>query len=409
MVFGNLGSQTALHEANQTTLLNTIRRIGAMTQIELAETTGLSTATVSNIVHQLVDDKVLETTTTIRNGRRAVLVALARQEGLAVGLAIGRQEMIIDVVDSTQQVLAEHILPLPMNHKVDSTIERALILINETIANMGASPSEIIGIGLALSAPVDVRTGQIPISGIMRGWDRVDLAAPFAKAFRVPIFVANDANMAAVAESRVGAASGLDNFVYVNVGSGVGAGIFINGQLWTGVTGFAGEIGHIQVDPLGSICICGNRGCLNTIVDETRLVSLLSVTHGDMTLDDLIESANEGDPGCRRVLADVAVRVGTVVAGLCITVDPEIVVLGGKLLLTGDVFVDPFQDALQRLLFPDVVVPMEVRLSQNPVSNGAIGAAINVLANSDKYRGLSSVNVTDVSSNVSSAPSVESR
>lgn len=126
------------------------------------------------------------------------------------------------------------------------------------------------------------------------------------------------------------------------------------------MTGLAGEIGHIQVDPLGAICSCGNRGCLNTIVAENRLVQLLSVTHGNMTMDDLVAQANNGDPGCRRIIADTAVRIGQVAADLCISIDPEVVVVGGKLAMAGEVFTQPFNEALQRLLFPDAVMPITV-------------------------------------------------
>ncbi len=144
-------------------------------------------------------------------------------------------------------------------------------------------------------------------------------------------------------------AAGKRNFVYISASDGVGAGIVINGEIMHRVTGLAGEIGHIQVDPLGAICSCGNRGCLDTVVAENRLVQLLSVAHGDITLDDLVSFANEGDP-VRRVIADAAVRIGQVAADLCISVDPEVIVLGGKLAMTGDIFIQPFNEALQRML-----------------------------------------------------------
>lgn len=371
------GSQQALRVGNRTILLDTVHKFGAMTQIELAEIAGLSPATVSNLVHQLVDENILETQTTTRNGRRATLVTLVRKQGVSVGISIDRRAMMINLIDNTNQILAEHTLPLQPDHKPDDVVERALLLINETVDAIGASASEILSIGIAVGAPVDSRTHRISIAGILRGWEDVDLAAPFKETFHVPVYVNNDAGMAALAEARVGAAIGHKNFVYVRAGNGgVGSGIFINGRLWNGVTGLAGEIGHIQVDPLGSICSCGNRGCLNTIVDEDRLVSLLSVTHGDMTLDDLIDSANNGDPGCRRVIADAATRIGTVVASLCIIMDPEIVVVGGKLSETNQIFLDPLQEALRRLLFPDVLVPIQVLQAKHHTGDGALGSAI---------------------------------
>lgn len=232
------------------------------------------------------------------------------------------------------------------------------------------------GIGVAVAAPVATSDHTIAIPGILPGWDGVDITAPLRTAFNVPVYVDNDANLATYGESRMGVAAGKRNFVYISANDGVGAGIVINGEIMHGVTGLAGEIGHIQVDPLGAICSCGNRGCLDTVVAENRLVQLLSVTHGNMTLDDLVSFANEGDPGCRRIIADTAVRIGQVTADLCISVDPEVIVLGGKLAMTGDVFIQPFNEALQRMLFPDAVAPIDVLVSSHPNDNCALGGAL---------------------------------
>lgn len=370
------GSQTSLREANRANLLSSIHKFGAMTQVELAEVTSLSTATVSTLVHQLVDEGQLETKSTIRNGRRATLVRLAHNQGLGIGLWIAQRELKLAVVDFAKSIIAEHMLPLPLGHKADTTLERAIQLINETMTNIDADPGEIAGIGVALAAPVAISDHMIAIPGVMPGWDGFDIVSPLSATFNTPVYVDNDANYAAYCESRMGAAIGKRDFVYISTNDNVGAGIVAGGEIMHGVTGLAGEIGHIQVDPLGAICSCGNRGCLNTIVAENRLVQLLSVTHGNMTMDDLVAQANNGDPGCRRIIADTAVRIGQVAADLCISIDPEVVVVGGKLAMAGEVFTQPFNEALQRLLFPDAVMPITVLSSPHPSDNCALGGAL---------------------------------
>ena len=132
------GSQTSLREANRANLLASIHKFGAMTQVELAEVTGLSTATVSTLVHQLVDEDQLETKSTVRNGRRATLVTLARHQGLGVGLWIARRHLTLSIVDFSKSIIAEHTLPLPLGHKADTTLERAMLLINETLSSIDA-------------------------------------------------------------------------------------------------------------------------------------------------------------------------------------------------------------------------------------------------------------------------------
>ena len=181
------GSQTSLREANRANLLASIHKFGAMTQVELAEVTGLSTATVSTLVHQLVDEDQLETKSTVRNGRRATLVTLARHQGLGVGLWIARRHLTLSIVDFSKSIIAEHTLPLPLGHKADTTLERAMLLINETLSSIDAEASELVGIGVAVAAPVATSDHTIAIPGILPGWDGVDITSPLRTAFNVPV------------------------------------------------------------------------------------------------------------------------------------------------------------------------------------------------------------------------------
>ncbi|WP_129868957.1 ROK family transcriptional regulator [Bifidobacterium pseudolongum] len=379
-----LGSQSSLREANRANLLESIHKFGAMTQVELAEIMGVSTATISALVHQLSDEGQLETHGTVRNGRRAQLVTLAHHNGLAAGVHITRRGLRVVLCDDTRSPYMEHHYPLARNHLPDTTLDIAARMIRESLEQMDAGADELLAIGVALGAPVDKRTHMLAVPGLLPSWEDVDIAAAFREMFGVPVLVDNDANMSAFCEARVGVGSGIEDFVYVNASDGVGSGIVRGGEVHHGVTGLAGEIGHIQVDPLGAICQCGNRGCLNTVVDEQRLTSLLSVTHGDLTLNDLVLKANEGDPGCRRVIADAAVRIGNVASTLCISVDPELVVVGGELAQAGEVFLDPFREALQRLLFPDALTPIAVLEAKLPKINGALGAGIMAMENVER-------------------------
>ncbi|WP_217950073.1 ROK family transcriptional regulator [Bifidobacterium pseudolongum] len=379
-----LGSQSSLREANRANLLESIHKFGAMTQVELAEIMGVSTATISALVHQLSDEGQLETHGTVRNGRRAQLVTLAHHNGLAAGVHITRRGLRVVLCDDTRSPYMEHHYPLARNHLPDTTLDIAARMIRESLEQMDAGADELLAIGVALGAPVDKRTRMLAVPALLPGWEDEDIAAAFREMFDVPVIVDNDANMSAFCEARVGAGSGIEDFVYVNASDGVGAGIVRGGEVHHGVTGLAGEIGHIQMDPLGAICQCGNRGCLNTVVDEQRLTSLLAVTHGDLTLNDLVLKANDGDPGCRRVIADAAVRIGNVASTLCISVDPELVVVGGELAQAGEVFLDPFREALQRLLFPDALTPIAVLEAKLPKINGALGAGIMAMENEER-------------------------
>ena len=354
------GSQSSLREANRALVLATVQRWGGLTQVELAGTTGLSPATVSTIVRELLSAGLVDTAVTTRSGRRAQLVTMARRVGLAVGIQVGHRHLRIMLGDFSHEVIAEQSLPLPNEHRMDTTLDRAALLVLDLLERVGASFDEVVGVGVAVPAPVDVGTGMISVRGILRGWDEVHLGQTLSKRLARPVFVDNDANLGALAESTLGAARPYRDSVYVRASYGVGAGVVIDGRLHRGFAGTAGEIGHVQVDPAGPICGCGNRGCLDTVVGAAALVEALRVTRGPLTLRDVITLAIEGDQGCVRVVADAGAQIGAVVAGLAQAVNPEVVVVGGELAETGELLLGPMREAVSRRVPLNQIAPLEV-------------------------------------------------
>ncbi|WP_284250893.1 ROK family transcriptional regulator [Litorihabitans aurantiacus] len=373
------GSQTSLREANAARILRTVAQFGGITQVELAGATGLSPATVSTIVKQLLAAGSVETRTTTRSGRRASLVTLARRTGLAVGLQVGLRSLRVVVADVGYDVLAETVLPLPHEHRADTTLDRAALLAGELLEEMGASLEEVVGVGLALPAPVDPRTDRIAARGVLRGWEDVEVADVLQRRLDKPVAVDNDANLGALGELRFGAARGLRDVVYVRASYGVGAGIVLGGVLHRGHGGTAGEIGHTLVDPTGPICQCGSRGCLNTVVGADALIGTLRVSHGPLALRDLIRFADDGDPGCRQVLADAGATIGAVVSGVAMTANPEMVVLGGELAATGDLLAVGVRDALARRVMLASEDPVPVVVGELGVRAEVLGAVAHAL------------------------------
>ncbi len=343
---GPTGSQASLREANSARVVDTVKRYGHITQVELASATGLSPATISNIVKQLITQGVVQTQNTVRSGRRAQMVTLARRTALAAGVYIGRRTLRVDISDATRDVTASQVFPLPANHRVDTTLDRAALLIMELVEGLGADLPEILGVGVALPAPVAPQTQRISVRGIMRDWEDVDVRAVLARRLGHRVVVDNDANAGALAEARYGALRGCSEGIYVRASYQTGAGILIGGRIHRGPRGTAGEIGHVQVDTQGAICQCGGRGCLNTVVGADALVDSLRVSRGPLTLGDVISLANEGDPGCRQVIADAGVAIGNALADLSTWTDPQRIVVGGELAQTGEVLLGPIRDAV---------------------------------------------------------------
>jgi predicted NBD/HSP70 family sugar kinase len=342
------GSQSSLREANRARVVDAVKKHGGLTQVELTGATGLSPATVSVIVKELVAAEVVEVRNTVRSGRRAQLVTIAHRVGLVAGIVVGYRHLRVALADVAHEVLAEQVFPLPADHRSDTSLDRAALLIVDLLERVGSELDELLGIGIGIPAPVDPGTGMISVRGVLRGWDAVQIGQVLEKRLARPVFVDNDSNLGALAESTLGAGREWPDMIFVSVTHGVGAGIVVGGRLHRGADGTAGEIGHVQVDPAGRICVCGSRGCLDTVVGLPALLEPLRQSHGVLTLRDLVRLAADGDPGCREIVADAGARVGTVVAALATGLGPQIVVVGGDLAETGETFLGPVREALRR-------------------------------------------------------------
>jgi len=372
-----------LREANRALVVETVRRYGGLTQVELAAATGLSTATVSTLVRELLAAGVVETTTTTRSGRRAQLVTLAKRVGLAIGVQIGHRHMRVVLSDFGYDVVAEQSLPLPPDHRVDTCLDRAALLAVDMLERVGSALDDVVAIGVGVPAPVDASTGMVSVRGIMRGWDEVHLGHVLHKRLGRPVFVDNDANLGALAESMLGAAKEYRDSIFVRASHGVGAGIVIAGRVHRGFAGTAGEIGHVQVDPAGDICRCGSRGCLDTIVGAQALIEPLRANLGSVALRDVIQLAVDGDPGCQQVIADAGAQIGAVVAGLGMAVNPQCIVVGGELAETGEVLLGPLRDAVRRRVLLNQIAPLEVVPAELGQRAEVLGAVLLAIQSSD--------------------------
>ncbi len=380
---GAAGSQSSLREANRQLVVETVKRFGGLTQVELAEATGLSQATVSTIVRELYAAGVVDTVATTRSGRRAQMVTLARRVGLAAGIQIGHRNLRVALGDFSQEILAEQSLPLPVEHRVDTTLDRVALLVVDLLERVGGTLGDVVGMGVGVPAPVDSATGMISVEGIMPGWDDVHLGQVLAKRLELPVYVDNDANLAAFAESTVGAARDRADSLFLRASYGVGAGIVLGGQVLRGFAGTAGEIGHLTVRPDGELCRCGRYGCLDTLVGASALLEAVGPVPGVASLRDIVQRAEQGDERCADVVAEAGATIGAALAGLVLAVNPQVVVVGGELSETGETLLAPLRGALLRHALPNRIAPLEVvrsRLGARAEMVGALALAVQSTA-----------------------------
>jgi glucokinase-like ROK family protein len=355
------GSQSSLHRANLERVVRAVRMAGSLTQAEIARSTGLSAATVSNIVRELKNGGTVEVTPTSAGGRRARSVSLSGDAGIVVGVDFGHTHLRVAVGNLAHQVLAEEAEPMDVDASAAEGFDRAERIVQQLIERTEVRWDKVIGVGLGVPGPIDAATGALGSTTILPGWTGVNPREELQRRLGVPVHVDNDANLGALGEQVWGNGRGERDLAYIKVASGVGAGLVISGQIYRGPGGTAGEIGHITLDESGPVCRCGNRGCLETFTAARYVLPLLSSSHGpDISMPRVVQLAREGDLGCRRVVADIGRHIGSGVASLCNLLNPSRVILGGDLADAGDLVLDPVRDSVARYAVPSAARQVRV-------------------------------------------------
>jgi predicted NBD/HSP70 family sugar kinase len=368
------GSQTSLREANRGRIVDAVKKYGGLSQIELAGLTGLSPATVSNIVKELSGAGVLNTAPGTRSGRRAQHVTLAHALGLVAGVHFSTRHLRISVSDVAYTVVAESHMPLAKDHRADNELDRVMLLLADMLESAGAGMLDLLAVGVALPAPVDRRTGRIARRGILRGWDGVEVADVLQQRLKRPVFVDTDANAAALGELRLGAARGKDDVVFIDVGDRIGAGLVLGGRVYAGHGGMAGELGHTVIREDGPVCECGNRGCVQAIAGAAALIERLQSAGRGIKLQDVIVRAMSGDADAIRTIADAGTAIGVATANLCNLLDPERIVIGGELARSGELLLGPMRREVERAVVAGAHFAPEIVQGQLGAGAAAMGA-----------------------------------
>ncbi|WP_460633140.1 ROK family transcriptional regulator [Leifsonia lichenia] len=375
----NPGSQGALRHLNQERLFEFLLANGPATQAELARGTGLSTATVSNIVRDMAAKGVVATSPVNSGGRRALLVQLTDTGDIAVGVDFGRRHVRVVLATLGYEVLAEEGIALPLGYDVDASLLAASELIDRLLAANGSERESVLSVGVGIPGPIDRRTGTVLQGAILPEWVGVNLR-DLENAFRFPVVVDNDANLGALAEVTWGANRGVRNLIFVKIGSGIGAGLILNGQPYYGYLGITGELGHTPVTEHGVICRCGNRGCLETVASTTVMIeSLGRGSETPVTTEDILRKGIERDPATLRVVGDAGQAIGQAIANIANVINPELVLIGGPLAGLGDALLDPIRHGILQNAIPVIGETTTVRMSSLGDRAESLGAAALVI------------------------------
>lgn len=371
---GRPGSQAALRDANRSRIVAVLGEGDGLTQAQIARRTGLAPSTVSNIVRELESQGAISAPGGGGGRRRFQLV---RASGLVAGLDFGHRHLSVAVADLGHRIIGERRVEFGAGLSAVDGIEMGATLLAEALADLRVDLSDVHAVGVGLPAPIDSESGEVGALSILPGWVGVSAAELAADRLGVPVVVENDANLGALAEHLWGAGAGCDNLAYVKLAEGVGAGLILNGDLYRGRNGTAGEVGHTTIEEFGKVCRCGNRGCLETIVAARAVVELLTPSlGGDLTIPRIVELAEAGNYACARVLTDTGRLAGVAMANLCNLVDPELIVIGGELAAAGELLFAPMREAVRRGGIPSATATLSI----SPASLGAKASVLGAVA-----------------------------
>jgi predicted NBD/HSP70 family sugar kinase len=361
------GSLESLRERNRTRVLDAMRELGVASRAAIARHTGLSRSTVSSLVSELqaaglvVDRRDRHEPQEKTSGRPPLLIALDRSAGIAVGIDFGKRHLAVAAADLSHTILAESRREMPEGYDSHSGIDDATVLVDEVLDSAGVDRGSVIGVGMGLPGPINLETGTVGSSAILPGWVGMQVAKQMSERLGLPVLVDNDANLGALSELHWGAGRGSSNLAYLKVSTGIGAGLVIDGRLFRGSSGTAGEIGHTMIDETGPICRCGSRGCLETLAAGPAIVEVLRPSLGeDLSIEQVLEQAANGDTGCRRAIGDAGRYIGSALADLCNLVNPQRIVVGGSIGTVGDVLLDPMREALRHRAIPSAGTDVEI-------------------------------------------------
>jgi predicted NBD/HSP70 family sugar kinase len=372
-------------ERNALRVLDYLFREGPARRVDVIRATALSRATVSKLVGELqaqglVTEQGSALTADARSGRPPALLTLNPQIGAFGGVDFGHSSVRVAIADVTGRLLAEDRLDLDVDNAAELAITAAVERLPALVSQAGLPRKRLLGVGAAISAPVRRDGASVVTAGILPGWNAVSPQRELSRRLGVPVHVGNDANLGALAEVRTGAARGASDVVYLMLSSGVGGGLVLGGSLFTGHTGMTGELGHVQVDPHGELCRCGNRGCLETVAGAQALLARVRPALGQRAgLAEAVKRADAGDELCRRVFREAGVAAGRVAGGVCNVVNPELVIVGGDLIVAGELLVDGVREGLEQTSIPAVradVTVVAATLGDRAELLGAIGLAI---------------------------------
>lgn len=313
--------------------------------------------------------------------------------GKRIGIDVGGTNVKIALVDKSGKIIYSNSVPTYAKMGYEYTVNNIKQAIKDLMKETNTTAKDIDGIGFDFPGQVDYKTGVVKLAPNIPGWVNVPIAQMIEEEFHIPTRIDNDVRCAALGEMKFGAGQGCENFVCITVGTGLGSGLVVNGQLVRGASNAAGEIGHIKLQMKdGLICGCGDTGCLEAYASgpsivamaqdyikggkSTKFREMAAAEGGEITPYMVAKAAEAGDPVAKRIFAIVGEYIGIGLTSVINLLNPEKVIIGGGVAEAGDLLLDPIRKTIKERAMVVAGSAVEIVPAQLGNSAGVIGASM---------------------------------
>ncbi len=364
----------------------------AQSRTDLARETCFSRSKVTDLVNQLLERQILQEID--RSGQDTSKwknITINQSLGYLVGIDIGTTSVDVGLADCSCALIDRQSAATHVNDGPEAVIGEAIHLLEKIISQNNISRSQILGIGVGVPGPVSYPSGMVIGGQFTPGWEGYKIQDIISHHFpEVVLMVDNDANLMAVGSHKEGVAKNIRDFLFVKVGTGIGSGVYCKGHLFRGFSSCAGHIGHTCVDFNGPVCRCGNRGCLEAMAagpamaeaaekavaaGESQILAELCEAHeGRLTAVEVGEAASMRDLASLRIIKDSATMIGSVLAGVINLLNPELIVIGGGVSKTGNLFLAEIRREVLKRAYSYTTMGLRIEFSDIVDDVGVIGA-----------------------------------
>lgn len=402
-------NKSLIKDMNTSTILQIVRTKGPISRAEISKLTGLNPATVSSNTANLMELGLVRETGVgaSSGGRKPLMIELNPETYYVIGVDMGTTDVATGITDLEGRIKTRVTLPFGEHTNPEAVLGIIKDSVRLVIEGSGLDPGQFLGVGMGIHGLVDPEKG-ISLFAPAFAWENVSIAQEFSEEFNLPVFIDNDARAMALGEKWFGRASQVSNFVFLNIGTGIGSGIYVNGELLQGAHHGAGEIGHIRVvEPMATAspskghtnppirCFCGKAGCLSTVasgpsierlariaVDEGRSARLLELAGGDaeaITGELIHQAAVEGDPLAVQLLDTAGRHIGDALSLVVNLLDPEMVLVGGGVANGGPFLFEGMKEELAKRAMRQNIEHTYVGPAALGDDCGIVGAATLIL------------------------------